>query len=259
MTDSATGISLFLQRHLQRQKQRGQYQFNRLLGRRCAGCRRASQSPICATCLASIKKPRDYCQVCGVNLSAPSRVLRCRDCLTLRPAYERLYYLGNYEGHLREWIISAKIGQRAEAIESLRALQYEKLTELGADTYWREYDNFTLLPMPIPKGRFMQRGFNLPALLALELSKITGLSVAPSDLVTLPWRTQKQARLSKKQRQQRRIPYQINDKPHQLPKNIIIVDDVVTTGQTIEQFATILRENGAKRVIAYVLSRRQPS
>ncbi len=252
MTDSATGISLFLQR----QKQRGQYQLNRLLGRRCAGCYRASQSSICATCLASIKKPRDYCQVCGVGLSAPSSTLRCRNCLTLRPAYERLYYLGNYEGHLREWIISAKIGQRAEAIEALRVLQREKITEWDMTICQGEIDNFTLLPMPIPKGRFMQRGFNLPVLLALGLSKMTGLPVAHNRLVTLPWHTQKQARLSKKQRQQRRIPYQINDT---LPKNIIIVDDVVTTGQTIEQFATVLRENGAKRVIAYSLSRRQPS
>lgn len=73
-------------------------------------------------------------------------------------------------------------------------------------------------------------------------------------MIKLPFFVRKQALLSKQQRQKNRHFYQIN---HSLPPKILIIDDILTTGETLHELAKKLRQNGAESVVAYTISRGQ--
>lgn len=243
MRHSANAISQFLWL-------RSMQQVRRLLGRVCVGCQQHSEAIVCESCLQTLTKPQNACHVCGLALPAKSATNRCQSCLQCPPYFEQLRYLANYDGLLADWIVAAKIGHRPAAIAAIRFAMQRRVLPDVPDAF----HDYALLPMPIPQYRLMQRGFNLPRVLAQIIGQPYRQHIVPSHVVTLPKFTPKQALLSQKQRQNRRISYQINDK---LPPNVVIVDDVVTTGQTANELANALRQNGVKHVVVWALARTQ--
>lgn len=242
MAFSASAFSHFLQRY--------GYRVAQLIGRGCVGCSAPCSAPLCNDCLSMVTLPVYRCRVCGIALSAASQDLRCQPCIANPPAFEALHCIGNYDDLLANTIVRAKIARQPSAIETLRYLQSRSL-QLLTNT---PYSNYTVMAMPTPKLRLMQRGFNLPHLLACDLAKSLHLPMLPADVVKLPLHTTKQALKSGKQRKKYRPTYQINDN---LPENILIVDDIITTGQTLHRLAKKLKQNGAKSVMVWVLARTQ--
>lgn len=226
------------------------YRFTQLLGSACAGCGASCQKPVCDACYATIALPPIRCCVCGLALVAVSVDSRCKACIAKPPAFNRLYCAGNYEGILADCIVRAKIACQPAAIAALRNIQTRKLAMLDANTY----QGYTVMAMPTPKLRLFQRGFNLPSLLADALCKQWQLPRVPEGVVKLPLSTQKQALLSATQRKKNRHLYQIGDN---MPEKVLVVDDIVTTGQTARYLARVLRQNGAKNVVVWALARTQ--
>ncbi len=96
-------------------------------------------------------------------------------------AYESLHYIGAYDDILSTLIIRAKVGKQLSAVIALQSLVDEFIGKPDTDNLntdnlnngyrWAEhFADYHLLPMPIPRSRLMQRGFNLPLLLAKRLS-----------------------------------------------------------------------------------------
>lgn len=227
---------------------------DRLLQTSCLICQRVGSGVLCADCQASIEKPKYDCRICGCLINGETQALCCKQCLLKPPAYERLDYIGNYEGVLSELIIKAKITGKVAAIVALQSLiggfsrQYSTWGQTVAD--------YHLLAMPTPRSRLMQRGFNLPLLLAQTLSKQFALPILPQNTVTLPFFVKKQAKLNRQQRQKNIHLYQINHKlSTKLPQKIVIVDDIVTTGTTIAQLSQKLRQEGVQNVAAWSVAR----
>lgn len=231
-------------------QQRGALATQALLGRQCAHCQKPSDTLLCQNCRERIVKPPMSCRVCGIAMVANSRDGRCKDCLQTPPPYERLHYTGNYDDVLASLIVAAKIGKQVAAIAALR----EWIAQANATTELSDYKDYALLPMPIPTARLMQRGFNLPAIIAADLAQRHQLPLITPTTVTLPFFVRKQAKLSRQQRQQNRHLYQIH---HNIGDKIIIVDDIFTTGTTITTLAKTLRQNKVKSVAAWAIARAQ--
>ncbi len=226
-----------------------------LLQSRCVICEVVGQGVLCDACRHSIDKPKLACRICGQVVIGHSGDNRCRQCIETPPAYESLHYIGAYDEILAPLIIRAKVGKQLSSVIALQSLVDDFIEDKGCQ--WREkFADYYLLPMPIPRSRLMQRGFNLPLLFAKRLSVQSHLPIIPQHHITLPFFVQKQAKLNRKQRLKNQHYYQINHKlSGKLPKKIIIVDDVVTTGTTVGQLAKKLRGQGVENISVWSMAR----
>ncbi|MFA6146093.1 MAG: ComF family protein [Patescibacteria group bacterium] len=117
-------------------------------------------------------------------------------------------------------------------------------------------NNFVLMPIPITRRKLAQRGYNQSLLLAKELSNEFNWPIM--EILTKIKDTKSQTNLNKEERENNvKNTFVINEnftKTEIKDKNIILIDDVFTTGATLFEAARILRQSGAKEVWAIVLA-----
>jgi len=119
-------------------------------------------------------------------------------------------------------------------------------------------EDFLLIPIPLHKKRLKWRGFNQAHFLCLEISQ--GLNMLTSDKVLLRVKhsqPQMSIKSSKKRRENIKSVFKINPefKENLKNKNIILVDDVSTTGATLKEAAKILKELKPKQIWGLVIAR----
>ncbi len=124
------------------------------------------------------------------------------------------------------------------------------------------YDHADLIiPIPLHRNRLLSRRFNQAALMAKNFSKETGIPVK-MDLLTRVKNTQSQGHLSPSARKKNLrnafdIPKLHTPKVLNLiqDKSIILIDDVFTTGSTVEEAAKCLKQAGARQVLVFTIAR----
>jgi len=111
-----------------------------------------------------------------------------------------------------------------------------------------------LIPIPLGPQRLRQRGYNQIDLLARPFGEIAGLPLAKRVLIrqhdTLP-----QFELSAAERWHNLHGCFVADPAHLAGQSVLLVDDIMTTGATLDSAALSLRKAGAKRVYALTLAR----
>jgi ComF family protein len=142
------------------------------------------------------------------------------------------------------------------------------LTKKNTNRIW---ENSVLIPVPLGKNKLRERGYNQSEELAKELSKIVGVPVISNNLIKIK-ETLSQIELSAEERRENlRNVFEVKDieeiifgKPvtdsgrHPVnirQRKIFLIDDVYTTGSTLEQCARVLRNAGAKRVWGITIAR----
>lgn len=119
-------------------------------------------------------------------------------------------------------------------------------------------NNFIIVPVPLHKYKEKIRGFNQSSILAKLISEITDLKTYDNVLIRFK-NNQPQAKLNNNLERQKNVSsiFKINVSYQQFIKNkkIILIDDVFTTGSTLNECAKILKQNGANTVIAICLAR----
>jgi len=119
----------------------------------------------------------------------------------------------------------------------------------------RGFTGFALVPVPLAAKRWRKRGFNQAQALASELSKIWQAPIAANCLIKTR-ETQNQAELSQAQRAfNLRNAFAAQNKELLRDKKIFLIDDVATTGATMEECARVLLKNGAQEVIGAAIAR----
>lgn len=157
--------------------------------------------------------------------------------------------LGAYEGSLQEAIHHWKY----EGKMNLTLFFAEWMTE-GVKRYW-EPDFFDLLiPVPLHPQRLRERGFNQALLLVKELSRRTGIPYRKT-LLQKKKPTVPQVNLSGSEREKGlRGAFQVIGKEELIGKSILLVDDVYTTGATVNECSKVLSREGAKRIDVLTLA-----
>jgi len=206
----------------------------------------------CRECLQNIHYiTQCHCPVCGAIFpDSPAGNHLCGSCLDNKPHYTFARAALAYEGIILDAIHQFKYGRNIIHGAALAGL----LADFHfPDMDWSTYD--VIIPVPLHIRRLRDRGFNQALLLARALGKKHGLDV---DFSLLKRRklTLTQTGLDKKERAINIKGAFFAAQPGRLKeKNIILVDDVFTTGATINECAKTLKKGGANQVAAITLAR----
>ena len=115
--------------------------------------------------------------------------------------------------------------------------------------------NFILIPIPLHLKRLKRRGFNQAEEIAKELSKFLSLPLV-SDCLIKDKETRAQVELNNEERKENvKGVFLVKNKEKIEKKKILLIDDVYTTGSTMEEAAKVLKKAGAKKVIGIVIAR----
>ncbi len=200
-------------------------------------------SPICNDCWKEIKPIEGYtCGICKRPVESAD-IQICAECYRERPLYLRAMAFGFYEGILREAIHLYKFSQIKRLVKPISALMYN-LDVPDVDF---------IVPVPLTKERLKKRGFNQSLLLANNLSKKFGISLSSNLLIKVK-ETEYQSLLGRKDRLMS-LKGAFNTKERIDNMKVIIVDDVTTTGTTLNECSRALLKAGAKEVYSIIIAR----
>jgi ComF family protein len=223
---------------------------------RCLGCAETlhpqSGQLFCPACKEKIKFITDnICSVCGTTfLDSPAKSHLCGNCLENKTYFSCARAVVSYETIILHAIHQFKYGSNI----SIGAL----LASFMADFSFPDID-FTdyslIIPVPLHIKRLRQRGFNQSLILAHALAKKWQIPVNFSLLKRHKF-ILTQTGLNKTERKQNiKGAFEVSDKKIIAGKNVILVDDVYTTGATINECAKTLIKDGTQKVTVLTLAR----
>jgi ComF family protein len=224
-----------------------------LFPRFCVGCGKEGDF-ICGSCqalLALIEPP--VCLKCGkpqTNPSAPlgtSEIL-CSSCVNWEADIDAIRSPLRFEGVIRKAIHEFKY-------RNLRAIAAGLAKLLGEYMVENPIPCEVLVPVPLHDKRLKERGYNQSAMLAKELSRLTGLSVNDSCLIRSCYNVPQAKTRNVEERRQNVIGIFKCKSEDLRGKKVLLIDDVTTSGATLNACASALKTAGAMSVWGLTLAR----
>lgn len=210
----------------------------------CCGCDKLG-SRLCEECLLNIQQiSESVCGYCGQVIDSPGI---CPACQTAPPALKALRAWSVFDGPMRKAVHRLKYDRDLSLAELFSRYMIEFLQDLN----WA-IDLIT--PVPIGKARLAERGYNQAALLALPLALSSKIPYKPGALVKTR-QTRSQVGLGIEQRRANVAGAFQANAAIVGSKRVLIVDDVVTSGATMDACAIALRKSGADKVYGLALAR----
>lgn len=221
--------------------------------------------PVCTSCHKPLTDSHQLCAACWQDItfiSAP----RCAvtgtplpfelgsDAITPMaaaspPAYDKAIPLAHYTGTMRHLIHKLKYQDKHETVTLfanwLNSLAAKELTEA-------DY----IIPIPLHRTRLWQRRFNQSSLIAARLAALSGKPLQ-TTILKRDKKTRQQVGLSAKQRQTNMSgAFSVSASGSELirEKNLLLIDDVITTGATANAAARTLKGKGAAKVTILALA-----
>ena len=226
-----------------------------LFPKRCVSCGSFGQY-LCPNCLAQIKRIETLvCPVCGRSAIGGATHPGCRS----RYSLDGLISVCIYEGPIKSVVKRLKY---KPWITDLAGIVVASITGyVTQNTSMNRFiDTKTLVtPVPLHKSRERERGFNQAEILGRDLAKKLNLEFTP-DLLIRQKRTKPQADLKGKERLENiKNAFSISlQSPNILRSeypSILLIDDVWTTGATLQACCDVLKRAGVKKVWALTLAR----
>ena len=201
----------------------------------------------CEICKSKLKYlGANYCMKCGKGLSGPEKE-----------------YCGDCRKHSHKFIRGRSLYQYESVAGSIYRFKYQGRQEY-ADFFAEEMNQFlgkdiqrmqaeAIIPVPLHKSRFKERGYNQAEILARALSKRCGVPVR-DDLAVRCKKTIPQKQLNYAERQNNlKKAFKICANDVKL-NTVIIMDDIYTTGSTVDALAEVLLDKGVKQVFVITLA-----
>lgn len=174
----------------------------------------------------------------------------CAACLAKKPKYERAIAVMRYDEISKKFIFSFKYFDRIDLSKFFAKLMLNQAKEMIMLADF-------IVPIPLHKKRLGQRKYNHSALIAKDLAKLTKIKLI-YDLVTRKRNTKSQSSLSKIGRSQNiKGAFAFNEKylSKVKGKNILLIDDVITTGATINECCKVLKKAGIRKIFVLTLAK----
>ncbi|MFA7288346.1 MAG: ComF family protein [Melioribacteraceae bacterium] len=126
-----------------------------------------------------------------------------------------------------------------------------KLITVENSNYFANEKIDFIIPVPLHRVKYTERGYNQSHYIALEISKITSIPLDEKKVKRIK-NTESQTRLNHIERKDNvKDAFKYCGKNSLEGKNVLLVDDIITTGSTIIECARVLKENGAGKIIAF--------
>jgi len=219
----------------------GRFLLDLALPPRCPGC--GSVTPevdlFCEACWSDVDFLGGGCGTCGMPLEA-TEAETCGACLADPPPLDRIRSAVAYGETARSLVLRLKYGRKTALAKTMAHYMRRPFGELSQGA--------VVAPVPLHRRRLWGRGFNQAALIASALARGSGAEVEPMLLR----RTRHTPRLKGMSVSERRRAVQgafaIRDGQDVRGRNIILVDDVYTSGSTAYACARLLKRKGAASV-----------
>ena len=209
----------------------------------CGICGKINNKTVCSKCNIQLKKQEKIGILTKEKLEENS--------LEMEKHFEELMYIFKYEGQIRELILDYKFNEKSYMYKTFVnfLLKNKKIFE-----NIKKYDK--IIPVPISKKRYKERGYNQSLLIAKEISM--QISYETNNNIKLELvnncliKTKniiEQSKLNKEDRQHNiQGVYTLKNGSILTNKSILLIDDIYTTGATIDSCAKVLYEKGAQKV-----------
>ena len=200
---------------------------------------------LCRGCAEDLPRNEPACSVCAEPLSGGSQI--CGACLHDPPPFCTSLVPFRYAYPLDHVVRGLKYRNQLACGRVLGQLFARSVLERA------EPLPEAIVPVPLARRRYLERGYNQANELALAIRRATGVAVK-SDVVIRQRETAEQAGLDRKARRRNVTGAFATIKPL-LARHVAILDDVVTTGSTVRELAAVLREAGAEQIEVWAIAR----
>lgn len=203
---------------------------------------------LCQACQSSVLKTTPCCQVCQASLEISGT---CGECISLQPAFDKVYALGDYKDSLAKLITGLKFQAKLQQGRALSALWCEALPR------WYQDDTLPslIIPVPLHKKRLRERGFNQSLEIAKPIAKYFKIQLDKFSCIRSK-ATKPQLSLPQKERRKNVANAFVMRKIIQA-QHVAILDDVFTTGHTANALARLLKQQGVRRIDVWCCARTQ--
>jgi len=212
-----------------------------------------SQTMVCVDCFQEIKmNAPPFCKKCGRHLELRNKLDKeiCPECEKKTLHFDRAWSVCNYSDKMKDLLHLFKYSNKTR----LRKL-FGKILAKFIQDFNISMEGFDfIIPMPLHSTRLREREYNQTQLLAEELSKNLSLKTSGNNIMRIR-NTKPQSSLSASERYNNiKGAFRVKN-PNQIDKkNILVIDDLYTTGATASEIAFTLKNAGAKGVSILTLA-----
>lgn len=204
------------------------------------------------------------CATCGERLFSPYAIAdshnhgepRCGMCRRIEPLFARAAAYGSYESGLRELIHLLKFGGVRPAADVLGRMLAEAIARLKPEF---PAEGVVVVPVPLHRTKLRQRGFNQAEMIAraaLKTNPARDRLRLCAGLLERTRETASQIGLTSRQRRENlRGAFRAAQRELVQSREVLVVDDVFTTGATVSECARVLRRAGASKVWVATVAR----
>lgn len=221
----------------------------------CHVCRSYISSPgtthICPECRTSlVPLTAPLCPRCGIPFTGAGGNHLCGRCCTSSPSYDEARGAFAYEGPVSDLIHAFKYRNKTHLRRPLGQLTLEALPEFIVPS---RHD--LVLPVPLHRRKLALRGFNQAVLLGEIFACHAGLPFERHNLRRVRW-TEPQINLSAEERRTNvKGAFAVAEPERLAGRRVLLVDDVFTTGSTVEECARVMKQAGAAAVSVITVAR----
>ncbi|MEB0139022.1 MULTISPECIES: ComF family protein [unclassified Undibacterium] len=231
-----------------------------LLPTRCSLCDAADSALLCQACQQRyLRTSTNRCHQCALPLLPQETSRRCGACLAAPPAFDRSIVVTDYLAPQDQLVLALKFGQRLALAPLMARLLHQAIRQAdredGASVPLLQ--PAALLPVPLHRRRLCERGYNQALEIARPLARALDSTLYIDGLQRCR-DTEPQSRLTLSERKKNlRHAFLITPAllPHIAGAHLAVVDDVMTSGATLQTIARLLKRHGAASVSNYVFAR----
>ena len=188
-----------------------------------------------------------FCLKCGKELPEESDAEYCDDCRKHKRSFERVYPVFNYVEPVKSSVLAVKYKNKREYLDF-----YGHMLAMRIAPELRYTHLQGLVPVPVHRSKLRQRGFNQAEILADIIGKETGIKVY-KNLLLRTSDTTPQKELSPVERANNIKQALSVGKIEDGLKNVLLIDDIYTTGATVEACTEVLLKAGLQKVYVGVI------